>query len=233
VVAADALDGHHRTGGERALGGRQRGIRTVDASVRRPEPQGRPAFGAGDRLRVEAPVCRVVVFGGAARTHGEPGHGGGRAVIGELADDRESRPAVGAGDEGVAVAPVAWVEEFGDAVVAGGDVGRNRRRLAGNGPAGHDPEPASAAGVGGELADRDAADPRQRRRLGAQAPAEFGYACGLALHFDEYGARSVADEAGQPEFGRDAVDEGPEANPLHDTGHGEALPNPDIRASAP
>ena len=47
----------------------------------------------------------------------------------------------------------------------------------------------------------------------------------FALHLEEDRARIVADESGQTQLAGDSVDERTEANPLDNTGHGEALPN--------
>ena len=81
------------------------------------------AFEARVRLRVEAAVERVGVFGGATLAHGEILHGRARAIVGQRVDDREARPAIGTVDEGIAEAAVVRVEKLRRAVVAGGQIG--------------------------------------------------------------------------------------------------------------
>ena len=83
----------------------------------------RAAFEARVRLRVEAAVERVGIFGGATLAHGEILHGRARAIVGQRVDDREARPAIGTVDEGIAEAAVVRVEKLRRAVVAGGQIG--------------------------------------------------------------------------------------------------------------
>ena len=225
VIAADAFDRDHGARGQCLLGGPQRGIGSGDPLGVRGEPQRRPAVRAGDRLRVEAAVGRVVVFGGAALAHRERRHRGGRSVVGQGADDGEPGTAVGARHEGVPVTTVARVEQLGDAVVADGDIGRNRGGGAGDRLAFHDTKPAVAQGFSVDIDDVDSTDRRQRWRIRAQPATEFVNACARSLHFEEDRARIVADESGQPKFGGDPVDERTEPHPLNDTGHGEPLPD--------
>ena len=118
-----------------------------------------PAFRAGVGLRVEAPVARIVVLGAARRAHREGAHGGGRAVVRDVEDDRVPRTAVGAVRERVAVAAVGGVVDLGQAVVArrGVDAHRHRRRT---GRVGLDDAEAVA------LAARRPRAPRSRRRRG-------------------------------------------------------------------
>ena len=118
VVAAQALDGEDRS---RA----QQRDRLLE---RHREP--RPAGGTCDRLRVEAPVGRVLVLAAAVGAHREAGHRRVRPVVGNRPHDREAGPALRAVDERVAVAAVGRVEELAQAVVARGHVRRNDRRAA-------------------------------------------------------------------------------------------------------
>ena len=227
VIAADALDRDHGARGQCLLGGPQRGIGSVDPVGVRGEPQRRPAVRASDRLRVEAAIGRVVVFGGAALAHGERRHGGGRTVVGQGTDDGEPRTAVSARHEGVPVTAVVRVEQLGDAVVADGDVGRNRGSGTGDRLAVDDAKAAVAHAVGADIDDVDSTDRCQRRRLSAQPATEFVDARGRSLHFEEDRARIVADESGKPKLAGDPVDERAEPHPLDDTGHGEPLSDVD------
>ena len=84
VVAAEALDGHHRPVPEPGRGpGERVAVRGPPVAVQ--QGQRRPAGRAAHRLGVEAPVGRVVVLAGAVGAHGEAGHGGGRPVVGDVA----------------------------------------------------------------------------------------------------------------------------------------------------
>ena len=83
----------------------------------------RTALEARVRLRVEAAVERVGVFGSTALAHGEILHRRARAIVGKRVDDGEARPAIGTVDEGVAEAAVVRVEQLRRAVVAGGQIG--------------------------------------------------------------------------------------------------------------
>jgi hypothetical protein len=91
------------------------------------ERQRRAADRAGDRLRVEAPVERVFVFGAAVRAHREGRHRRLRAVVGEVPRDREARPAVRAVCKRIAPAPVLRIEHFLEARLAHRRVGRDGR----------------------------------------------------------------------------------------------------------
>ena len=126
----------------------------------------RPAIGAGDRLRMEAAVGRVAVFGMTGRAQPERRHRRADAVERDAERDREPRPAMGAVGEGVAMAPPAGIERFRRAGQANGCVRRDpgARRAA---PAGGDME--ARRQPAGEIADLDAVDLRQRRRLAPEA----------------------------------------------------------------
>src|SRR5271167_2621572 len=122
------------------------------------------------------------------------------------------------------VAPIMRVEQFGDTVVADRDVGRNRCSPAGARLARHNPEFAAVRGVdgrGGNVPDADGVYPRERRGVGTEPMAELGHRRASSLNLDEYRARVVPDESGQAELAGNPVDERTEANPLHNTGHGE------------
>ena len=127
VVAAEALHRH-----DPAL------VERRDRLLER-HRQSRPTDGAGDRLRVEAAVERILVLTTALVAQGEAGHRRVGTVVGNAADDREARPALRAVDEGVAEAAVGRVEELTQAVVAGGDVRWDQRAVP-RGDALDDPE---------------------------------------------------------------------------------------------
>ena len=215
VVAAEALDGHDRSGAQRFHRGRER-----LAAQPIPEAQTRPALGAGVRLGVKAPVGRILVLGAAALAHRERGHRGERPVVWNVPHDREARAAVGAVDERVAVAAVGGVEELQQALVAGRAVGGHARvRLAGA-TALPDLEPVRAGRLHGQ--GEHSLHLRQRRRLRREAPDEGVERRPLPLHLDQHPALVVQDEPGQPELTRQAVDVGPEAHALHHPLHAGA-----------
>jgi hypothetical protein len=56
----------------------------------------------------------------------------------------------------------------------------------------------------------------QRRRLGRQPGEHGGDRRAVALDLDHHAAPVVAHEAVEPQFGRQSVHEGPEADALHD-----------------
>ena len=140
VIAAQPLDGEHLPLPQQAGRRRQR-----LAGQRRPrcvkEPQPGAAGRAADRLRVEAPVCRVVVLCRAPRAHGEAGHRRQCPVVGHVADDREPRPAVRAVDERVAEPAVGRIGEFSQAVIACRGVSRHQGVALPGGVARRDGEP--------------------------------------------------------------------------------------------
>jgi hypothetical protein len=208
VESADALDRDDRAVEQRAGG---------DLDARR---DARAARRAGVRLRVEAPVGRVVVLGLAGRAHREARHRGRRPVVGHAGDDREARPAVGAVDERVAVAAVGGVEELGEAGVAGRGVGSDRG-VGAPADARADAEPRLAR-VGDRLAGHRF-DRRERRRVAVQPREEV--VDRLALDLDEHAERVVEDEAREVELGRQPVHERAEADALHNSGHTRTDPH--------
>ena len=82
----------------------------------------RAAVRAGDGLGVEPSVGDVGVLSLALRAHGEFGHGGVWAVVGDGFNYRISGAAVCAVDEGVAIAEIVGVGQFAEAIFAGCDV---------------------------------------------------------------------------------------------------------------
>ncbi len=65
---------------------------------------------------------------------------------------------------------------------------------------------------------------RQRRRPIAQMRDKILQGRRLPLQLDRYSRRVVQDESSQAVFHGESVDERPEANPLHDTFHGNVAP---------
>ena len=80
-------------------------------------------------------------------------------------------------------------------------------------------------GVGGNVMDGYSVYPRQWGGLGAQPTTEFVHPLAFSLHLEKHCARIIGDESGQAELAGNAVDERTKANPLDNTGHGEAPPN--------
>ena len=182
---------------------------------RRDEPERGPQSPAGVGLRVEAAVGRIVVLGLAGRAHFEARHRGLRAVVGNAARDGEARAAVGAVEEGIAVAAIVGIEQFAQAIGAGGGVGGNAGRDAGRGPRWRRCGSrfrrlgASSRTATESMRERGGASARRRRRKDSMR-------CGRPFDFDGHAARIVADEAGQSLLRCEAIDEGTEADALHD-----------------
>jgi len=86
---------------------------------------------AGDWLRMESTVARILILRAALRAHDERFHRRPLSVVGGIPDDREAGAAVGAVQEGISVPPVTGIEQFGQAVVAGGDVRRGKNQARG------------------------------------------------------------------------------------------------------
>jgi len=125
MESADAFDGEDFSGGKTVYTGFDGVFDGEDFAQGVSEGDLRAALPAGVGLGVEAAVGGVVVFSLAGGAHGERGHGGLGAVVGDAAGDGEARAAVGAVEERVAVAAVGEVEEFAEAVGASGGVGGN------------------------------------------------------------------------------------------------------------
>src|SRR5437868_1622874 len=94
-----------------SIAGRAQGAVALGQHVARaiPQLQLRPAGGASDRLRMEAPVAGILVFVATIRTHGEGAHGCSRAVIGQVRYNGIPRATMRAVSEGIAIAAIAGV----------------------------------------------------------------------------------------------------------------------------
>ena len=174
----------------------------------------RTANRAGVRLRVKPAVGRIVVLAQAIRAQLESGHGGVRPVVGDVADDGVARPAVGAIGERVPVAAVGGVREIAPAGVARRDIRRDERELARHRHAVADRE--LALSDGGRLADLGFLDPRQRGGVLQNPARERVYRAARALRLGRQSRRGVQHVPAKPQFARQVVDEGPEADALHD-----------------
>ena len=220
VKTTEALDGDHFAQLQAAQGFGHRVAGQGRHAVGLVEAQLRPAFRAGIRLGMEAPVARVAVFGIAAGALGKGRHAGARPVVGQAAGDGVARAAVGAVDEGVAPAPVLRVEKFGQA----------RRTHAHVRPDGGGDNPlharqdleAPARVVGRNHFRLDGIHSCQGRRLAGEALGESIEDRLTALDLDLYPAPVIAHPAHQPEAVGETVDEGPEAHALHHAAHTQA-----------
>ena len=223
VVAAEALDRDDAPGPQVRGRGRERRL-LVRARCRRPGPavgEPRPAGRAGHRLRVEAAVRGIGVLGCAGGAQREVAHGGPRAVVRQLVDDRGARPAVRAVGERVPVAAVARVGELGEALVAGGDV-RREEAVGGRGvDALVDREDRRKAGRRARIQrrPRDALHVGARRRVGPEASGEGIERVAPAGSLDLDPAGRVPDPPREAELRGEAPDEGPEPYALDDAVH--------------
>jgi ELWxxDGT repeat protein len=209
VIAAEALDCDDRAAAEQ-----------VDDILQR-HRQPRTAVRTGDRLGVEAAVDRVLVLGAAGLAHLEARHRRVGAVVRRPKRDRQAGAAVGAVDEGVAVATVGRVPELAQALFAGGDIRGYQRagRVAG---ARLDPELALAARR--DLRRGDLLDRGVRRSVLDELALEQPEHDGVALNLHDHAPPVVEREAAELPAGGEPVDEGPEADPLHDAADDDPPP---------
>ena len=173
---------------------------------------------ARNRLGVESPVRRTLELGAAGRTHRESGHGGARAIVGDVAHNRVARPAVGAIEEGVPVAAGGRVAQFAFALGASCDVGRYQREAAIPRHALADREPPARARAG-QGSHRHCLYPCQGRWLGAERGHECLYRRALALDLGEHTGGVVTDPACQVPLDRRTMHEGAESHALHNAAH--------------
>ena len=111
-------------------------------------------------MRVEATVFHVVELALALGTHREPGHGGARAVVGNIERDGEPGAALRAVGECVTVPPVGSVLHFAFAGFASREVGWNGKYFVPFDVARADAEPLRAFAF--ERADEHSRDTRTR-----------------------------------------------------------------------
>ena len=132
----------------------------------------RAADGAGIGLRVEAAVGGVGVLRRAGRAHGEAGHGGGGAVVGDVLDDGVARAAVGAVGEGIAEAAVGGSpksRQQASQVPASGEISE---KAPGSSWLSRIGKLGAAAGC--DVGDRNGCDRGKLRGFGAQGVEECG-----------------------------------------------------------
>ena len=133
VIAAQSLHGEDPALPEQFGGPRQR-LASQGVSGRVQQRQPGPAGRAAGRLRVEAAVSGVMVFGGALLAHRERRHGRQRPVVGHIPDDGEPGAAVGAVDERVPEPPIGRIGKLAQAVRAGRGVRRDQGPAPPGGP---------------------------------------------------------------------------------------------------
>ena len=182
----------------------------------------RPTCRAAGRLRVKAPVGRVVVLGTASRAHREAGHRCARPIVGRTGDDRQARTAIGAIQKRVAKAAIGGIEQLGQAVSAGGNVRRNKDCPRFFGVTRLDEELAittSGTGFPGEMLNAG-----KRRRLIGERTEEIIERGGIAFDFDQHVADAVLHETGELQPRGEGEDEGPKADALHHPAHGDDAP---------
>ena len=203
---------------------RERLVRRGDhPAVLIPQAEPRPAHRAGIRLRMEAAVERVVILGPARRAHHEAAHRGVRPVVGHRVDDAEPRTAVRAVGEGIAIAPIGRVANLGQAIVAGCDVGHHQR--ASRRPSSSlsrmvKPRYGTASSHTGSRLWTTARGGQSRSE-----PQEAGLeGRPRAFELREHALRGVGHPPVEGELGGEAVDEGPETDPLHRATHDHPQP---------
>ena len=153
-----------------------------------------------------------------------------RAVVGDVADDREARAAVGAVDERVAVAAVGGVEQLAPGrrrrwrrrAATGAAAPRRRRRWRRS--------RSRARRVGASSAVVDRLDRGQRRRLGLEPREERRRPGRVALDLELRPLRRRCARSRQLQLVREPEDEGPEADPLHGARSADRRAPPSNRA---
>src|SRR5215208_2661747 len=209
MVAAKSFDGDDGPAAQHPRGACNGVIRAGVKLVPEPVEQSyvRPADGTGVWLGVEAAVRGIFVLAAAIGAHLEARHRCCGPVVRDRAGDGEARTAIRAVGERVTVAPVRGVQKLSQAIFARSDVRRDERLTT-------QPIPA--------LLDAELAVPERRERL-----PEDGLDHGpgrrvffrRALDFDADALSIVADRPREPVPACQGVDEGPEADPLHDATH--------------
>ncbi len=235
VVAAETLHRHDAAAHDGLDGAGQRAFAdgAQGGRVAAPPAQLGSAGRAGHRLGMEAAVAGISVLRLAGRAERELAHGGLSPVVGQLLDDRGARPAVGAVDEGVAVAPVRGVPQLGQAGIARGDVGREEADAGRRCGALRDAEAGASERdrlIIAKVAHDDSLHARPRRGILAQAAREGFQVRHAARGLDLHPAGGIAHLTVEPELARQAVDEGSEADALHDAIDLEGAGNSRLRA---
>src|SRR6185369_8920987 len=86
------------------------------------------ATGAGHRLRMKAPIRRIVVLGAAVTIERPILHGRVRPIVGKSQDHAVAWSAIRAIDVGVKVTMVLFVKQFRQALIAYGQIRRDAHR---------------------------------------------------------------------------------------------------------
>ena len=162
---------------------------------------------------MEPSIQRVIVFRLTLRAHDELVHRGLGAIVGNILNDREAGAAVGAVGERIGKATVLRGEDLPLAILAGSNVRRDQLAYA------HLVAALSDDEIGVPF-DRVVAcfnrlDPCARRGLAPKRGEKIGEGVFIPLHLDLDATGRVADPSGQGSFVRQAVDKGPETDPLY------------------
>ncbi len=149
--------------------------------------QRRSTNGARIGLGMEAPVAGIFIFRLAIRAHHEGRHGGGRAIIGYVADDGVARAAMGAIGEGISVAPVRGIAKITPASIASAGVGRDQSKFTRLLPAVKNREPFASLDC--DFGDGDLGNLRQRGRIFFERPEKAFEFRSAAFDLDGYARR--------------------------------------------
>src|SRR5918992_275930 len=191
------------------------GVKLVPEPVE--QPYLRSAYGAGVGLGVEAAVGGILVLAAAVGAHSKARHRSRGPVVRNRAGDGETRTTVRAVGERVAVAPVRGVQKLSQAIFARSDIRRDERLTTQPIPALLDAE--LAVPERRERLPEDGLDHGQGRGVYFQRAHEASELLRRALDFDADTLSIVADRPREPVPACQGVDEGPEADPLHDATH--------------
>ena len=178
----------------------------------------RAALEARVRLRVEAAVERIGVFGGAALAHGKILHRRARAIVGQRIDNGKARPAIGTVDEGIAEAAVVRVEQFRRAVVARGQVGRHERGLLHRGVV-RKANLKRVEVLKGHFLKLDFLHLGRCRRILGKLDHELVEQADLPFRMDVHAVSRVQNPSVDQVFLRHSVNKGSKPDPLDDSRH--------------
>ncbi len=186
------------------------------------------AGGTGIGLGVKSAISGVFIFGVAKVTHAKLRHGGSRAIVRNILNDRVARPAIGAVGEWVAVAAVGRIAKVTPAIVAGGYVrGDEGERVL-----------LLATGLDGKFTcilqgnffQRDLHNLGQGGWAGPQGMEKLLDRVAGTLDFNRNAGGGIQDKARQLQRSGQVVDEGTEADSLHHSSNRDALADSRERA---
>jgi hypothetical protein len=162
---------------------------------------------------VEPAIGGIFILSKAVGAHGEAGHGGLGAIVGNIEDDAVARAAVGAVGEGVLVAAIRGISRLCKADIAHRDVRRDGGKDDLPGATGADLE--SRLSGGWKLLEKNLRDVYQRRRLQWQRISKGPNRDGCTFRLDDDPVTGIEHKAGKLMPTSQLMDIGAKAYPLN------------------